>query len=118
MREHNGCARRVPFRIIGVLKPKMQSSSYSGRDNDRIVIPATTFQGIFGHQYLSNMVYKAVDVRYTQQTIDRVYEVLGKRFKFHPDDREALAIWDTTEMEKFFDGFFADFQIFLGEWDV
>ncbi|HKJ66502.1 MAG TPA: ABC transporter permease [bacterium] len=105
---------RVPFKIIGVLKPKMQSSSYTGRDNERIVIPATTFQGIFGHQYLSNMIYKAVDVRYTQQMIDRVYEVLGKRFKFHPDDREALAIWDTTEMEKFFDGFFAGFQIFLG----
>jgi len=105
---------RVPFRVIGVLKPKMQNSSYSGRDNERIVIPASTFQGIYGYRYLSNMVYKATDVRYTKQLIDRVYQVMGKRYKFAPEDREALAIWDTTEMEKFFDGFFGGFQIFLG----
>lgn len=104
----------IPFRVIGVLKPKMQNSNYNGGDATRIVIPATTFQGIFGHRYLSNMVYKASDVRYTSYMVDQVYQVLGKRHKFNPDDREALAIWDTTEMEKFFNGFFAGFQVFLG----
>jgi len=104
----------IPFTIIGVLKPKMQNSNYNGGDNERIVIPASTFQGIFGHLYLSNMVYKAADVSLTKHMIDRVYEVLGKRYKFDPSDREALAIWDTTEMEAFFNSFFTGFQVFLG----
>ncbi len=104
----------VPFQVIGVLKPKMQTSNYNGGDDTRILIPATTFQGIYGSRYLSNMVYKATDVAYTQQMIDKVYQVLGKRYKFSPDDREALSIWDTTEMEKFFNTFFGGFQVFLG----
>jgi putative ABC transport system permease protein len=60
------------------------------------------------------MVFKATEVQFTQQMIDKVYQVLGKRHKFSPDDREALSIWDTTEMEKFFNTFFGGFQVFLG----
>jgi putative ABC transport system permease protein len=44
----------------------------------------------------------------------RVYEVLGRRHKFDPDDREAVAMWDTTEAEKFFSVFFGTFRAFLG----
>ncbi len=32
-----------PFTVIGVLKPKIQQSSYSGRDKDKVIIPAATF---------------------------------------------------------------------------
>jgi putative ABC transport system permease protein len=104
----------IPFQVIGVLKPKMQTSNYNGGDGTRILIPASTYQGIYGDRYLSNMVFKATEVQFTQQMIDKVYQVLGKRHKFSPDDREALSIWDTTEMEKFFNTFFGGFQVFLG----
>ncbi|MCF7805004.1 MAG: ABC transporter permease [Candidatus Marinimicrobia bacterium] len=104
----------IPFQVIGVLKPKIQNSNYNGGDDGRILIPASTYRGIYGDRYLSNMVYRATDVRFTEQLKDKVYQVLGKRHKFDPTDREALAIWDTSGNEKFFKTFFSGFIIFLG----
>jgi putative ABC transport system permease protein len=42
-----------------------------------------------------------------------VYQVLGKKYKFDPQDKEALMMWDTTEMQKFLTYFFLAFRIFL-----
>ena len=44
----------------------------------------------------------------------RVYEVLGRRLKFDPTDKEAIGMWDTTEGEKFLSVFFITFRVFLG----
>ena len=44
----------------------------------------------------------------------RVYEVLGRRLKFDPKDKEAIGMWDTTEGEKFLAIFFLTFRTFLG----
>jgi len=60
------------------------------------------------------MVYRASDVKLTTQMIDRVYAVLAKVHRFDPADREALAIWDSTGMDQFFDTFFGGFSVFLG----
>ena len=43
-----------------------------------------------------------------------MYRVLGARYKFDPEDKEALRLWDTTEQEKFFGTFFVAFRVFLG----
>ena len=43
----------------------------------------------------------------------QVYEVLGRRLKFDPKDKEAIGMWDTTEGEKFFRVFFGVFRAFL-----
>ena len=48
----------TPFRVIGVLKEKTQPSSYSYRDQDRVFIPMSTFQSLYGWRYLNNMVYR------------------------------------------------------------
>jgi putative ABC transport system permease protein len=45
---------------------------------------------------------------------NRVYEVLGRRLKFDPKDKEAIGMWDTTEGEKFLSIFFLTFRTFLG----
>ena len=43
----------------------------------------------------------------------RVYELLARRHKFDPADKEAVGMWDTTEAEKFFKVFFGVFRAFL-----
>jgi putative ABC transport system permease protein len=43
-----------------------------------------------------------------------VREVLGKRYKFDPTDRDAVWIWDTSEFDKFAYYFFLAFNIFMG----
>jgi len=43
-----------------------------------------------------------------------VREVLGKRYKFDPQDHDAIWIWDTAEFDKFLFYFFLAFNIFMG----
>lgn len=103
-----------PFVVIGVLKKKTQPSSYTTRDQDRVVIPVSTFASYFGHRYINNIVYKPRDARQAEFVQTRIYEVLGKKYTFDPKDKEALSIWDTTEMDKFVFYFSLGMKIFLG----
>src|SRR6185436_10314703 len=54
------------------------------------------------------------DAAQVPEVTRRVYEVLGRRLKFDPSDKEAIGMWDTTEGEKFFRVFFGVFRAFLG----
>jgi len=103
-----------PFLVIGVLKPKIQDSSYSGRDNDKAFIPGTTYLALTGEKYVNNVIYQATSAFETEPLTDRILEILGKRKKFDPKDKEALSVWDTTGQFKFFDTFMLAFTGFLG----
>lgn len=104
----------TPFQIIGILKKKTQPSSYSYRDQDRIFIPLSTFQSLYGWRYLSNIVYQVSNPTRNEIVQDKIYEVFAKRFKFDPTDKNALGIWDTTESDKFIYYFSMGFKLFLG----
>ncbi len=103
----------VPYTVIGVMQKKKQDSSYSGRDQDKAIIPATTFQATYGDRYLDNIVFKAARLDQHTRCVDRVYEVFAKRYKFDPTDREALAMWDTVEGNDFLI-FFVAMRMFVG----
>ena len=104
----------APFKVIGVLRKKIQPSCYTTRDQDRVVIPVSTFASYFGHRYINNIIYKPKDARRAEYVQTRIYEVLGKKYVFDPKDKEALSIWDTTEMDKFIFYFSMGMKIFLG----
>jgi len=104
----------TPFLVVGVLQEKTQPSSYSTRDHDRVFIPLTTFESIFGHRYLSDIVYQVKDPTRAPQVQDKIYKAFGKLYKFDPTDKNALGIWDTTEQDKFIYYFSLGFKIFLG----
>jgi putative ABC transport system permease protein len=104
----------VPFKVIGVMRKKEQDSSYGGRDVNSAFIPSSTFKAMYGREYVNDIVFKADEIGRTESVKKGVYKVLGSRYKFDPDDKEALAIWDTTEQEKFFATFFGAFRVFLG----
>jgi len=82
----------IPFLVVGVLIEKTQNSSYGGRDTYTAFIPATTFSSIFGHKYINNMIIQAHDPRQNEIIKERILRVLGKKYKFHPEDSEALFI--------------------------
>jgi putative ABC transport system permease protein len=103
-----------PFLVVGVLEPKSQDSSYSGRDNDKMFIPYTTFRSLTGDKYIDNFVFQADSIASTKRVIDDVRASLGKRLRFDSKDKEALSLWDTTEQFKFFDIFMLAFNAFLG----
>jgi putative ABC transport system permease protein len=104
----------VPFLVVGVMEKKAQDSSYGGRDQDKAYVPDTTFKGLFGQRYVDNFIFQARHPSLVPEATRRVYEVLGRRLKFDPKDKEAVGMWDTTEGEKFLSLFFLTFRVFLG----
>jgi putative ABC transport system permease protein len=89
-----------PFTVVGVLRPKLQDSDYNGTDDKRVCIPATTYARLFGDRFADDFVYRARRPELLPVATRRVYEVLGRRLGFDPDDREALTVWDTTEGDR------------------
>jgi len=103
----------TPFLVIGVMQPKTQNSSYNSRDKDRVFIPASTHVALFGDRSVANFVYRASDATATKRIEGRVYELLGRRYAFDPDDEDALAVWDTSEFELQFSYMFLAFNMFF-----
>jgi len=103
-----------PFLVVGVLVPKEQDSSYSGRDHSKMIIPESTFRALTGAKYVDNFIYKAPTPDLNETLNEQVRAALSSRLRFHPDDDQAVQVWDTTEMFVFMDAFMLGFQIFLG----
>jgi putative ABC transport system permease protein len=103
----------TPFTVVGVMRPKLQNSSYQQRDKDRIFIPATTHYALFGDRFLNNIVYRARSPEQTKPAERRVYETLGRKYKFDPTDKDALGFWDTSEWETRFNKMFVAFNAFF-----
>lgn len=103
-----------PFQVVGVLVPKEQDSNYNGRDTGKLFMPAETFRALTGRKYVSNFIMKAPDSHQTEAMKASVLGVLAARHRFDPEDKQALMLWDTTEMYQFLDTFMYGFRVFLG----
>lgn len=104
----------VPFTVVGVLKSKEQDSSYSGRDKDKAIVPASTFKALYGAREIENFIFQVLDPQKVEGVKKRVIAAAAARHRFDPTDEEAIQMWDTTEGTKFIDTFFVAFRSFLG----
>ncbi len=103
-----------PFTIVGVMKPKEQDSSYSGRDKGKLFIPAATFRALHGDKYIDMLIFQADSVAATGSVKKQVYDILARKHRFDPKDEEALQMWDLSEAGKFLNTFMLAFNLFLG----
>lgn len=103
----------TPFTVIGIMKEKKQDSSYNGRDARKAFIPASTFRTMYSNRYINDFVMQCPPTASMEATKKEVYEILGAKYRFDPDDTEALSIWDTTEGFAFLKNFFMAFSSFL-----
>jgi len=99
--------------VVGVMQKKSQDSNYSGRDENKALVSATTFAAMYGDRYVDDIIFKPKDPRQGELVKKRVYQVLGAKHKFDPEDKEALMMWDTSEFQKFLTYFFLAFRAFL-----
>ncbi len=106
--------RSIPFKVIGIMKHKTQGSSYQGRDEDVIVIPASTFVAIFGDPYLDNIVYQPESPEMAKTVENRVLAMMGTRYKFRADDKSALGFWDVIESQRITRNVLTGIEVFLG----
>jgi putative ABC transport system permease protein len=103
-----------PFQVIGVLKPKIQTSDYSGRDHDKAIIPITTHMIMYNEKTLNNVVYKPADVSIKNICYDKLKANLARKKSFDINDPDAISRWDTSDMDDFAFYFSLGLQLFMG----
>ena len=107
-----------PYTVIGKIRKKDQDSSYSGPDNDKVFIPFSAMSRDFPrpdvppgvvsqiilapHPWVVALLPKALNERTGRiEDIDwplerEVRRIIARRHGFDPEDRDAIAMWDTS----------------------
>ncbi|HUU39268.1 MAG TPA: ABC transporter permease [Candidatus Desulfaltia sp.] len=105
---------RVPFTVIGVMKKKLQSSAYQGFDADHAYIPHSTFSRIHTQLYIDRIHVQPKQREDNQFVEERIRRILGRKYRFDPEDDYALGIWNTIEQAEVAGKAFRGIEIFLG----
>jgi putative ABC transport system permease protein len=105
----------VPFTVVGVMGAKQQNSNYNGQRDERCAfIPWTTYSSLYGYKYISNLIYRPLDLTRSKAVTEDIRKHLAKLIGYNPADPDAISVWDTLDFEKSFTTFFMAFTIFLG----
>jgi putative ABC transport system permease protein len=104
----------VPYTVIGVMIDKMQNSSYGGMDADHGVIPISTFEAQYGRAELENIVVKPIRPGLMPSVLKGVFETLGAKYGFDPEDDRVLGTWNTVEGAEMMDKIMLGIHLFLG----
>jgi putative ABC transport system permease protein len=105
----------VPFTVVGVMRTKLQNSNYNGQRDERCAfIPWTTYSSLYGFKYISNFIFRPLDLGRSKAITEDVKKHFAKLVGFSPADPDAISIWDTLDFEKQFTTFFLAFTVFLG----
>jgi putative ABC transport system permease protein len=111
----------LPFRIVGLMPPKSQNSSYNGMDSEKIYIPYSTMvrdmpldDANFHPGIVSDLIYVPADLKTWKDARSQVVRVLARNHRFDPADESAVRWWDTVENAQLVDNIFTSMTAFLG----
>ncbi|MBN2104869.1 ABC transporter permease [bacterium] len=104
----------LPFTIVGTMPKKLQTSMNNGPDDRRAIIPFTTFQSIYGHKYLNELIVKPARVTDGMLVEKEIRRVLSRKYQFDPEDDRAVPMWNFIENQKQGEKVFIGINIFLG----
>lgn len=90
----------VPFTMVGIMQKKIQTSSNNGPDTRRAIMPYSTFRTSYGNTFVNSVVVRPTDPSKQLEVKSDIYRIMGRKYKFSPDDERALGIWDFIENEK------------------
>ncbi len=103
-----------PFRVIGVMQHKFQTSMYSGSDAQATFIPASTFRTMFNRQYVGNIIFEPLSEADSKASQVAFRQLIASRYGLNPDDEELMSYWDTYESKDMIDKVFRGLEIFFG----
>jgi putative ABC transport system permease protein len=108
----------ISYTVVGKIRKKNQDSNYSGPDNNKIFVPFATMARDMPRKDADNGVLSDIIVTPKESVVDRMPEVLdartgriqditwplendlrailARRHGFDPDDKDAIAMWDTS----------------------
>jgi putative ABC transport system permease protein len=105
---------RIPFMVVGVLKKKIQDSMYNGPDADQIYLPFHAYQQIDNRRRINQIHIQPANAEQSKLIESRIRTLLGRKYRFNPDDRYATSFWNTIENNKEGMAIFKGIEIFLG----
>lgn len=94
----------VRFEVVGVLANKAQLSSYYYPDKMSVFIPHTTMRQLWPREYVSNLVFQALDPSLGLKAEQQVRAALAARYHFDPRDDRAVTIFGSREIMQIADG--------------
>jgi putative ABC transport system permease protein len=125
----------ISYTVVGKIRKKEQDSNYSGPDNNKIFVPYATMAkdmprrdadpGAVSNIIVSPKEWVVADLPRTLETRTRRIEdidwpleknvrgVLSRHHGFDPDDRDAIAMWDTSLNTLMFDRMIGHMRVFF-----
>jgi putative ABC transport system permease protein len=103
----------TPFTVVGVMKPKMQTSMNNGPDADRAIIPYTTFRNMYGNRNVGSMLIRPQDPSLQEDIKAGIVNIMASKYNFDPADEQAMPMWDFIEMEEMNQKVAMGLEIFL-----
>lgn len=103
----------MPFTVVGIMKPKMQTSMNNGPDANRAIIPYTTFRNLYGNRNVGSILIRPEDPSMQADLKEDITNLLSSKYKFDPADEQAMPIWDFIEQEEISYKIAMGFEIFL-----
>jgi putative ABC transport system permease protein len=90
--------RNIPFRVVGVLAPKGQTSQGTDQD-DTIMIPYTTMQKrLMRITWLQSIVVSAVSADRVQEAQEQIAALLRQRHRIGPDREDDFMIRNLSDI--------------------
>lgn len=90
----------IPFTVVGVIQKKVQTSMNNGPDDERAVIPHSTFRTMYGNTNVNSIVVRPSDPNAQEELKQEIFRVLARKYHFDPADERTLFIWDFIEGAK------------------
>jgi len=104
----------MAFEVIGVMNDKAQLSNYFRPDKESIFIPYTVVSQLWYQQWLSVLIWQAVDPMMEARADKSVRELLAKRHGFNATDERALRAFGSAEAAKITSGMTTGLKLVLG----
>jgi putative ABC transport system permease protein len=103
----------TPFKVIGVMRPKLQLSSYYLYDRELIFVPASTFESLVGWRNISGILYKPKDAAVAQRTKATIKAFLAARHGYDPNDSRVWNIFDTRKIAEMINDMGIGMRVFM-----
>lgn len=103
----------MSFTVIGVQKEKVQLSTYGRPDKESVFIPYTTAGQLWNTEFLSDIVYQAMDPTLDVKTETQVRDLLGKRLRFNPADDRAVRVFGSAQTQQITGGIVLGLKLVL-----
>ncbi|HXX64739.1 MAG TPA: ABC transporter permease [Bacteroidota bacterium] len=104
----------IPFTVVGTLQKKLQTAMNNGPDDERAIIPYSTFRIMYGNKHVNSLVVRPADPSRQEELKKEIFRVLARKYRFDPTDERTLFIWDFIEAEKIGQKIGIGVSIFLG----